>query len=47
VDWTEYRDRLYVRVWEFDGPEPEWPKVFAEEPLANIDEILREVDKQY
>ena len=41
ADWAEHDGRLYLRIWEFDGPEPAWPKVFAEEPLANIAELLR------
>lgn len=42
VDWAELEGLLYLRVWEFDGPEPPWPKVFNEEHLADIDEIRRE-----
>jgi hypothetical protein len=42
VDWAEHAARLYLRVWEFDGPEPEWAKVFAEVPLADVDELLRQ-----
>ena len=41
VDWNESCGRLYLRIWEFGGPEPSWPSVFAEDHLANIDEILR------
>ena len=41
VDWAEHLGRLYLRVWEYDGPEPEWSKVFAEESLVDIDESLR------
>ena len=41
VDWTEHENRLYLRVWEFGGPEPEWSKVFAEVPLADVDELMR------
>lgn len=33
VDWSEFQNCLYLRVWEFPNPEPEWPKVYAEEPL--------------
>jgi hypothetical protein len=40
VNWTECDGRLYLRVWELDGPEPTWPKVFAEEHLADFDQIL-------
>ena len=42
VDWAEHEARLYVRVWEFGGPEPEWSKVVAEVPLADINELLRQ-----
>jgi hypothetical protein len=41
VDWAEHENRLYLRVWEFGGPEPEWSKVFAEVPLADVDELMR------
>lgn len=42
VDWVEHCGRLYIRVWEFGGPEPAWGKVLAEQPLADIAELLRE-----
>lgn len=42
VDWAEHDARLFLRVWEFGGPEPEWAKVFAEEPLADVDALLRQ-----
>ena len=42
VDWAEHGRRLHLRVWEGGGPEPPWPKVFAEEHLTDIDAILRE-----
>jgi hypothetical protein len=42
VDWAQDGSRLYLRVWEFGGPEPPWSKVVAEEHLADIDAILRE-----
>lgn len=41
VDWAEHNGRLILRVWEFGGPEPQWPKVLAEQPFADIDAILR------
>jgi hypothetical protein len=41
VDWAEHRGRLYLRVWEYGGPEPDWAKVFSEQPLADIDELPR------
>ena len=45
VDWAEDQGQLFLRVWEFGGPEPEWPKVFAEQPLADIDKSLRGIDE--
>jgi|SRR5581483_3910623 len=42
VDWAQSGQRLYLRVWGGDGPEPPWPSVFAEEHLADIDSILRD-----
>jgi hypothetical protein len=42
VDWAESNGRLVLGVWEYGGPEPPWPKVLAEQPLADIDEILRQ-----
>ena len=42
VDWTEHESKVYLRVWEYGGPEPEWAKVFAYDDLADIDAILRE-----
>ena len=46
VDWAEHQGRLYLRVWESGGPEPDWQKVFDERPLANVDEILRGIEEQ-
>ena len=44
VDWAEHQDRLFLRVWEFDGPEPDWPRVFAEQSLGDIDELRRRLE---
>jgi len=33
VDWAEHQGRLYLRVWGYGDPEPDWLKVFAEQPL--------------
>ena len=41
VDWYEQDERLYLRVWEFGGPEPDWSKVIAEKPLVEVDDLLR------
>jgi hypothetical protein len=41
VDWEASEGRLYLKVWEFEGPEPDWPMVFAERPLADVDAVLR------
>jgi hypothetical protein len=43
IDWADHGGRLCLRVWEYGGPEPEWPRVFAEEPLADIAELLRRI----
>src|SRR5262245_24384825 len=39
VDWAEHQGRLYLRVWEFAGPEPAWPSVLAEQPLTDTGAI--------
>jgi hypothetical protein len=44
VDWSERQQRVYLRVWEFGGPEPEWPKVFAEQPLVDVAALLRGIE---
>jgi hypothetical protein len=36
VDWSDNNDRLYLRVWEFGGPEPDWAHVFAEKSLLGF-----------
>jgi hypothetical protein len=41
VDWAEHRGRLILKVWEFGSPEPDWPSVFDERPLADADPALR------
>ena len=46
VEWNEHRRRVYLRVWESDGPEPAWPKVFAEENLADMEAIEREIERE-
>ena len=33
VGWAEQSGRLYLCVWEYPGPVPPWPRVFAEEDL--------------
>jgi len=33
VDWKERNECLYLRVWEFDGPEPHWESVMLEKHL--------------
>lgn len=35
VDWAQNGKRIYLRVWEYGGPEPAWPHVFAELPLTD------------
>ena len=44
VDWSEHEGRLYLRVWESVGPEPDWEKVIAGLPLADISELLRRIE---
>lgn len=44
VDWEQHQSRLFLRVWEFGGPEPEWAKVFAEQALIDIDDLLGEIE---
>lgn len=42
VDWNEHDGKVYLRAWEYPGPEPVWHLVFAEEDLADVKAILRE-----
>src|SRR4051794_40867247 len=42
VDWAGHGGRLYLRVWEYDGPEPPWPKVFAEDHLQDMESLLED-----
>ncbi len=37
VAWNGYGGKLYLKVWEYDGPEPPWEKVFSEEDIENIE----------
>ena len=41
VNWAENDGCLYLCVWEFGGPVPDWSSVFAELPLEDIESILR------
>lgn len=34
VDWTCHIGRLYLRVWEFGGGEPEWRFVYDESDIS-------------
>jgi hypothetical protein len=36
VDWAEYNERIYLRVWEYPGPEPNWDLVFKEKDLMDV-----------
>lgn len=45
VDWAPDCNRMYLRAWESGGPEPPWPRVLAEEHLADIDGILIEKER--
>jgi hypothetical protein len=42
IDWDQQSEVVYLRVWEGDDLVPPWSNVFAEEPLADIEAILRE-----
>jgi hypothetical protein len=42
VAWHAEAGSLYLSVQEPDGPVPPWSKVLAEEPLADVDQILRD-----
>jgi hypothetical protein len=35
VGWGVKGRRLFLRVWEYGGPEPGWPKVYSESPLID------------
>lgn len=41
VDWHEQDSRLYLCVQEPDCPMPPWQTVIAEEPMEDVDSILR------
>ena len=30
VDWDDRQGKLYLRVWEYPGPEPDWSKILVE-----------------
>jgi hypothetical protein len=45
VAWAQQGRLMYLRAWDGDGPEPAWSKVFAEEPLADVEAILREAQE--
>ena len=36
VDWAEHNERIYLRVWEYPGPEPNWELVFEEKDLMDV-----------
>lgn len=42
VDWCKRCGQLVVLVQEPDGPIPPWDTVFAEQPLVDVDALLRE-----
>ena len=41
VDWKLDGTRLFLRIWEYGGPEPDWDHVFAERSLSDILAVLR------
>lgn len=46
VQWLAAGNRLYIAVQEPGCPVPPWEKVFAEEPLVDVDELLKGVGLQ-
>lgn len=38
--WAEHQGLLYLRIWKGED-EPPWDKVFGEESLVDVSEILR------
>jgi hypothetical protein len=42
VRWAMRAETLYVCVQEPTGPVPEWTKVFSEEPLEDVNAMLKE-----
>ena len=36
VAWADHHDLVYLRVWEYPGPEPAWLNVFSEKSLADV-----------
>jgi hypothetical protein len=44
VDWADHNNFIYLMVWEYSGPEPDWNKVFAEQSLVNVEALLRAAD---
>ncbi|GGX11664.1 hypothetical protein [Undibacterium macrobrachii] len=43
VQWIAEGNRLYIAVQEPDCPTPSWEKVFAEEALVDVNELLKRV----
>ncbi len=39
VSWAIQGNTVFLRVYEYGGPEPDWQKVFTEQHLADIPEI--------
>lgn len=46
VQWLADGNRLYIAVQEPGCPMPPWEKVFAEDPLVDVDELLKGVGLQ-
>ncbi|PSB56562.1 hypothetical protein [Chamaesiphon polymorphus] len=44
VDWSEHNEKIYLRVWEYPGPEPSWDLVFEEKDLMDMQAIFHESD---
>ena len=41
VDWNVFNNLVYLRVYEYGGPEPTWDQTIKEEPLADVAAILK------
>ena len=41
VDWHRTEEDVYLCTQEPGCPIPPWEKVFAEEPMIDVDELLR------
>ena len=42
LKWINENGITYLKVWEPDGPEPDWSSVFKEDNLTDVQQILRD-----